>query len=70
MFGEVFVNVMVDYKVLFSGIYFELYVFEDWDGKLWEYFGLFVYKWDNNVFVIDIVGFKIRYMDEDWYSKI
>lgn len=70
MFGEVLANVMADYKVLSSGIYFEPHVFEDWDGKSREYFGPFAYKRDNNAFAIDTAGFKTRYTDEDWYSKI
>lgn len=70
MFGEVLANVMADYKVLSSGVYFEPHVFEDWDGKSREYFGPFAYKRDNNAFAIDTAGFKSRYTDEDWYVKI
>ena len=70
MFGEVLANVMADYKVLSSGIYFEPHVFEDWDGKTREFFGPFAYKRDNNAFAIDMAGFKSRYTEEDWYIKI
>ncbi|XP_048745350.2 uncharacterized protein LOC130046397 isoform X1 [Ostrea edulis] len=70
MFGEVLANVMADYKVLSSGIYFEPHVFEDWDGKSREFFGPFAWKRDKSVYAIDMGGFKKRYIDEDWYVRI
>jgi hypothetical protein len=70
MFGEVLANVMADYKVLSSGVYFEPHVFEDWDGKSREFFGPFAWKRDKSVYAIDTAGFKNRYIDEDWYVRI
>jgi hypothetical protein len=70
MFGEVLANVMADYKVLSSGIYFEPHVFEDWNGKSREFFGPFAWKRDKSVYAIDTAGFKKRYVEEDWYVRI
>ncbi|XP_056002898.1 uncharacterized protein LOC125658223 [Ostrea edulis] len=70
LFGEVLANVLADYKVLSSGIYFEPHVFEDWDGKSREFFGPFAWKRDKSVYAIDTAGFKKKYIDEDWYVRI
>ena len=71
LFGEVLANVMSDHKVLSSGVFFEPYVFEDWDGTPREFFGPFAYKDHNEgVFAIDMAGLSHKYTTLDWYIKI
>ncbi|OWF48814.1 uncharacterized protein LOC110452602 [Mizuhopecten yessoensis] len=70
LFGEVIANVMSDFKIVSSGIFYEPYVFEDINGKSREFFGPLAYKADGNYYAIDTAGLKERYTDADWYRVI
>lgn len=70
MFGEVLVNVMVDFKILFSGIFYELYIFWNFNEIVCELFGFYVYRKNGGFYVFDLVGFDRYYIFELWYWEM
>ena len=72
LFGEVLSNVLADFKVAESGIYYEPYVFENQDGTSRELFGPKAWRVDdeNKFYALDSAGLKRRYTDESWYQTL
>lgn len=80
MFGEVIANVMGDFKILGSGIFFDSYKFrtspssnnEDprfTDGNTQEYFAPFAFKTQDRATatVINFAGFNVSYTSKSWF---
>ncbi|XP_061196658.1 uncharacterized protein LOC133204933 [Saccostrea echinata] len=70
LFGEVLANVMSDYKILSSGIFFERYVYHSPNESVREYFGPLAFKKDGEFYVIDTAGLDKHYTSELWYSEM
>nr|KAG5707180.1 hypothetical protein BaRGS_017864 [Batillaria attramentaria] len=70
LFGEVIANVMGNFKVYSSGVYFDRYMFENQDGTKREFFGPWAYRKDGGFYAIDTAGLSTRYVDEEWFQKV
>lgn len=83
MFGEVIANVMGDFKILGSGIFFDRYKFrlsplsdntnpQLTDGNTREYFAPFAFKTKDRATatVIDFAGFNESYTSKRWFLNM
>ncbi|CAH1799902.1 unnamed protein product [Owenia fusiformis] len=72
LFGEVMANVMADYKIHGSGIFFDTDKFVNLDGTTRQYFGPYAYKASGTrTKVVDFAGFDGEpYINDDWFVNI
>lgn len=70
LFGEVLANVMADYRIISSGIFFEPYIFKNQDGTFKELFGPYAFKSEGVAKAIDMAGLPRKYIFENWYQNI
>ncbi|XP_063442407.1 uncharacterized protein LOC134722716 [Mytilus trossulus] len=70
LFGEVLANVMADYRIVSSGIFFEPYIFKNKDGTPKELFGPYAFKSEGVAKAIDTAGLPRKYIFENWYQNI
>ncbi|CAG2204956.1 unnamed protein product [Mytilus edulis] len=70
LFGEVLANVMADYRIISSGIFFEPYIFKNQDGTSKELFGPYAFKSEGVAKAIDMAGLPRKYIFENWYQNI
>lgn len=70
LFGEVLANVMADFKILSSGIFYEPYTFRNPNETARELFGPYAYKKNGGFYVIDTAGLDRHYTLEPWYKDV
>lgn len=84
IFGEVLANVMGDFKIKGSGVFYDIDKFEGPDGRTRQYFGPYAYRYEddnpsgpsggdraNTQFrAIDYAGFPQHYLDEPWFKNV
>lgn len=71
MFGEVIANVMSNYRMWSSGIFFERNSFENEDGTTREYFGPYAFRTVKSTYdALDWAGLKTPYITEDWFVSL
>ncbi|KAL8589311.1 hypothetical protein ACOMHN_052314 [Nucella lapillus] len=70
LFGEVVANVMGNFKVYSSGVYFDRYQFHNQDGSRRELFGPWAYRRQGGFYALDSAGLSTRYTDEDWFVAV
>jgi len=84
IFGEALANVMGDFKIKGSGVFYDIDKFEGPDGRTRQYFGPYAYRYDddnpsgpsggdraNTQFrAIDYAGFPQHYLDEPWFKNV
>ena len=73
IFGEVLANVMGDYRVLGSGVFFDRDKYRGPDGNTKQFFG--PYAWRTSVsgtryLALDYAGFEKHYLDDVWFKNI
>ena len=84
IFGEVLANVMGDFKIKGSGVFYDIDKFEGPDGRTRQYFGPYAWRYEednpsgpsggdraNTQFrAIDYAGFPEHYLDEPWFRNV
>ncbi|XP_062592341.1 uncharacterized protein LOC134253767 [Saccostrea cucullata] len=70
LFGEVLANVMADYKILSSGIYYEPYSFRSPNESFREFFGPYAYRHKDEFYALDTAGLENHYTSELWYREV
>ncbi|GAB1597608.1 uncharacterized protein LOC106882646 [Argonauta hians] len=69
LFGEVFANVVADFRIMSSGVFFDRYTFKESDIFSKEYFGPFAFRHKGRVRAVDSSGLPKLYTDEGWFVK-
>ncbi|XP_050398522.1 uncharacterized protein LOC126816272 [Patella vulgata] len=70
VFGEVIANVMGNYQIRSSGVFFDTNQFINPDDSVREYFGPLAYQKDGGYYAIDSAGLPEAYVHEDWYMTV
>lgn len=70
LFGEVLANVMADFKILSSGIFYEPYTFRNPNETVRELFGPYAYRKNGGFYALDSAGLDRHYTLELWYREM
>lgn len=70
LFGEVLANVMADFKILSSGIFYEPYTFRNPNETFRELFGPYAYRKNGGFYALDSAGLDAHYTLELWYREM
>ncbi|CAH1798682.1 unnamed protein product [Owenia fusiformis] len=71
LFGEAIANVMGDYKIFGSGVFFDTDKFKNMDGTTRQYFG--PYSWRGSgtrTMAIDYAGHDETYIEDAWFVDV
>ncbi|KAK0060871.1 hypothetical protein Bpfe_009740 [Biomphalaria pfeifferi] len=68
MFAEVLANVMGNYKIYSSGIFFDRYTFQDQDRSFRELFGPEAFRYKGSFYAVNTAGYSKQYIEQDWFS--
>ncbi|XP_048254912.1 uncharacterized protein LOC124137543 [Haliotis rufescens] len=69
LFGEVIANVMSNFKIRSSGVFFDRNQFVNQDDTVREFFGPLAFKKEGSFYSVDTAGLPKHYVDEDWYRE-
>ncbi|XP_014788876.1 uncharacterized protein LOC106882646 [Octopus bimaculoides] len=69
IFGEVVANVMADFRIMSSGVFFDKYVFKESETTVKELFGPFAFRQRGLYRAVDSAGLQNPYTEEDWFIK-
>ncbi|CAE1274157.1 unnamed protein product [Acanthosepion pharaonis] len=69
IFGEVLANVMADFRIMSSGVFYDHNLFLDDNGHYKELFGPWAYRQQGRYFAIDRAGEPEQYIYTDWFQK-
>ena len=69
IFGEVLANVMADFRIMSSGVFFDSNLFLEDNGEYKELFGPWAFRRKGNYFAIDRAGEPDSYIHTEWFQK-
>ncbi|KAA3669879.1 uncharacterized protein DEA37_0011442, partial [Paragonimus westermani] len=71
LFGEVFSNVLSNFDIVSSGIFFDFQMFTDHDGVTWDLFAPFAYKPVGSTQAVEAIDMSINrfrdYTEQPWF---
>lgn len=74
LFGEVYANVLSNYDIVSSGVFFDHQAFTDHDGVTWDLFAPFAYKPTMATQVAEAIDMSINihrnYTSETWFRVL
>lgn len=69
IFGEVVANVMADFRIMSSGVFFDKYIFKESETSVKELFGPFAFRQRGLYRAVDSAGLQTPYTEKDWFLK-
>lgn len=72
LFGEVISNVMANYKIRSSGIFYDVHAFQNFNTtRTREFFGPYAWRTKEDEFYAhDAAGLKTQYINEEWFQEM